>query len=239
MSIYDRAMAQLSTLEPVFGFNPAQVEQKDDAWHIMKAGVLSASNADKIVAKRDSEGRASYMASLINQICSCAIPDELPFKQLEHGNTYEPVARDALSAALGFVEIKELPFVYMDLNMRVGVSPDGLFDNTIVEIKAPYDGSNFIKFAAFGGNKKAWLWQAQFQIFATGAEQHIFAQYDPRMVLCQNLHHQVTDIDEKMQATLRDAVPSFIADMDEALNSLGVTFGQHWEYFKQQREGEI
>jgi hypothetical protein len=59
------------------------------------------------------------------------------------------------------------------------------------------------------------------------------------MVLCQNLHHQVTDIDEKMQATLRDAVPSFIADMDEALNSLGVTFGQHWEYFKQQREGEI
>jgi hypothetical protein len=41
-----------------------------------------------------------------------------------------------------------------------------------------------------------------------------------------------------MQATLRDAVQQFIADMDEALNSLGVTFGQHWDYFKQQRAGK-
>jgi exodeoxyribonuclease (lambda-induced) len=235
MSIYNRAMAQLESLESVFGFNPAQVQQKSADWHTMKLGVLSASNADKIVAKRDSEGRQSYMASLISQICSCTLPDELPFKQLEHGNLYEPAARDALSAALGFVEIKELPFMYMDNSLRIGVSPDGVFDETVVEIKAPFNVENYIKFAAFGGNKKAWKWQAQFQLFATKAEQHIFCQYDPRMVLCNNLHYSVTEKSEADQLTLSDAIPQFIADMNEALNSLGVTFGQHWEYLKQQR----
>jgi hypothetical protein len=49
------------------------------------------------------------------------------------------------------------------------------------------------------------------------------------------LHYSVTELSEADQATLRDALPQFIADMDEALNALGVTFGQHWEYLKQQR----
>jgi hypothetical protein len=175
------------------------------------------------------------MASLIIQICSCTLPDELPFKQLEHGNLYEPAARDALSVALGFVEIKELPFMYMDDSLRVGVSPDGVFGNSIVEIKAPFNGENYIKFAAFGGNKKAWKWQAQFQLFATQADEHIFCQYDPRMVLCNNLHYSVTEKSEADQATLRDAVPQFIEDMNAALDSLGVKFGDHWKYLKQQR----
>ncbi len=235
MSLYNRAIAQLKSLEPVFGFDPTVIQQKSADWHVLKLGVLSASNADKIVAKRDSEGRQSYMASLISQICSCTLPDELPFKQLEHGNLYEPAARDALSAALGFVEINELPFMYMDDSMRVGVSPDGVFGNSIVEIKAPFNGENYIKFAAFGGNKKSWKWQAQFQLFATQADEHIFCQYDPRMVLCNNLHYSVTEKSEADQATLRDAVPQFIEDMDAALNSLGVTFGDHWKYLKQQR----
>jgi len=235
MSIYDRAMAQLKAMENVFGFDPTVVDQKSADWHVMKLGVISASNADKVVMKRDSETRATYMASLISQICSCTLPDEMTFKQIEHGNTYEPVARDALSAALGFIEIKELPFLYMDQAMRVGVSPDGVFNDSIVEIKCPFNGENFIKFAAFGANKKAWRWQAQFQMFASGASEHIFCQYDPRMVLCNNLSYAKAELSDADHATLRDAIPQFIADMDEALNALGVTFGQHWEYLKQQR----
>lgn len=236
MNLYDQHMQRLSALQSVFGFNPAEVQQGSAEWLMMKLGVISASNADKVVAKRDSLGRATYMASLISQICSCIIPEEMNFKAMEHGKLYEPAARDALSVALGFVEIKELPFMFADESLRVGVSPDGLFNNSIVEIKCPHNGENFIKFAAFGDNKKEWRWQAQFQMFAGKAERHIFAQYDPRMVLCKNLSYSETEIDEADQKTLADAVPQFIADMDKALESLGVTFGDHWKYLRENRK---
>lgn len=239
MSIYDLHMQRLAKLTGVFGFNPAEIQQGSPEWLMLKLGVLSASNADKIVAKRDSVGRATYMASLISQICSCVIPDEMNFKAMEHGKLYEPAARDALGAALGFVEVKELPFMFMDESMRVGVSPDGVFDNTIVEIKCPFNGENFIKFAAFDDNKKEWRWQAQFQLFAGKADRHIFCQYDPRMVLCNNLHYIETDLVDADQKTLSDAVPQFILDLDNALDKFGVKFGDHWRHMTGERPAAV
>lgn len=232
MSIYEKALIQLNGLSEVFGFNPNEINQGDPAWHIMRAGVLSASNADKIVAKVGTQGRETYMASLISQICTCTLPDELPFKQLDHGKLYEPLARDALSVALGFIEIKELPFIYKDNSLRIGISPDGVSDNTVFEIKAPYNGENFFKFACFDSNKSAWRWQAQFQIYATQAERHIFAQYEPRAVLCNNLHYVETEINQADQKTIDDASQQFIFDLDKALDKMGVSFGRHWEYIR-------
>ena len=236
MSLYNTHIERLTNLQSVFGFDASQVQQGSADWLMLKLGVLSASNADKVVAKRDSATRATYMASLISQVCSCVIPEEMNFKAMEHGKLYEPAARDALSVALGFVNIQEIAFMFSDESLRVGVSPDGLFDNTIVEIKCPFNGENFIKFAAFETNKKDWAWQAQFQLFAGKADEHIFCQYDPRMVLCNNLHYVKTERDEAMQKTLADAIPQFIVDMDQALNKLGVTFGDHWQHIKNNRK---
>lgn len=235
MSIYDKAAKQLSGLADHFGFNPMEISQGDPSWHIMRAGVLTASNADKIVAKVGSAGRETYMASLISQICTCTLPDELPFKQLEHGKLYEPAARDALSVALGFIDIKELPFIYKDDSLRVGISPDGVSDNTVFEIKAPYNGENFFKFACFDSNKSSWRWQAQFQIYATQADRHIFTQYEPRAVLCNNLHYVETELNDADQKTIDDAVSQFVFDLDKALARMGVEFGDHWRYIKNQR----
>lgn len=236
MSIFDRAMAQLKAMENVFGFDPTTIEQGSLEWKIMRLGVLTASKADKIVAGKDTDGRATYMAELISDIVNCNSGDESNFKQTDWGKLYEPEARTALSAALGFADIKEIPLTYKDQSMRIAVSPDGVFGNVCCEIKAPFDGTNHIKHAAFDKVKPEWQWQRQFQIFGTGCEKHIFCTYDPRVILgANNLHYTETYPDDKKQATLRDAVPQFIADLDAALEKLGVTFGQHWEYLKQQR----
>ena len=232
MSIYDKAIKQLGSLSGRLGFNPLEVNQGEPEWHIMRAGVLTASNADKIVAKVGSAGRETYMASLISQICTCTLPDELPFKQLEHGKLYEPAARDALSVALGFINIKELPFIYKDDSLRVGISPDGVSDSTVFEIKAPYNGENFFKFACFDSNKSSWRWQSQFQIYATQAERHIFAQYEPRAALCNNLHFVETELNEADQKAIDDSVQQFVFDLDKALARMGVEFGDHWTHLK-------
>lgn len=232
MSIYDKAAKHLSGLTDRFGFNPMEINQGDPGWHVLRSGVLTASNADKIVAKVGTQGRETYMASLISQICTCTLPDELPFKQLEHGKLYEPAARDALSVALGFIDIKELPFIYKDDSLRVGISPDGVAGNTVLEIKAPYNGENFFKFACFDSNKSSWRWQAQFQIFAAEAECHVFAMYEPRSVLCNNLHFIETEVSIADQKTIEDASQQFVFDMDKALARMGVEFGQHWDHLK-------
>lgn len=175
------------------------------------------------------------MAELISEIVNCSSGDEMSFKQTEWGKKYEPAARDALSVALGFKEIKEIPLIYMDKNLRVAVSPDGCFDNVVCEIKAPFDATNHIKHMAFDKVKPEWQWQRQFQIFGSGCEKHIFCTYDPRAILGGNLHFTETYPDEKKQATLRDAVPQFISDLDKALEKIGTSFGCHWDYIKQNR----
>lgn len=235
MKLYDRAINQLASLEHVFGFDPSKVIQGSDDWRVMRFGCLTASKADKIVAGKDTDGRATYMAEIISDIINCASGDDSSFKQTEWGKLYEPEARDVLSVELGFVDIKEMPLIYMDESMRCAVSPDGVFDNTVCEIKAPYDGTNHVKHMAFDKVKPEWQWQRQFQLFGTGADQHVFCTYDPRVILSKNLHYTITDLDEKKQATLRDAVPQFIADLDAALLKLGVEFGAHWKYLKQNR----
>lgn len=235
MNLYDKHIKILQGLEPVFGFNPAEVEQGSTDWHFLRAGCLTASNADKILAKAGTQGRQTYMASLIGQICTCKAPEESSFKATEHGKLYESVARDALSVALGFVDIKELPFMFKDESLRVGVSPDGLFDNTIIELKCPLNAENFFNFAAFESNKSAWDKQAQFQMWATGAERHIFAHYHPDIVLCHNLSFKETEIDMAVQCELDEKVPAFIEELDAALEKLGVRFGDHHKYFQQNR----
>lgn len=235
MSLYDRAIAQLTELKPVFGFNPAQVQQGTKDWQHLKLGVLSASKADCIVAGKETAKRQGYMASLINQVCTMTIEDDRPFKQLEHGKLYEGVARDILSVELGFVDIKEVPFIFMDDSLRVGVSPDGVFDNAIIELKSPYNGENFFRFKCFDYNKKEWVLQCQFQIYAAKAERHIFSMYEPRAKLCNPLFKIETQIDDAEQKRLADAIPQFLSDMDKELEKLGVKFGDHFNYLKNNR----
>lgn len=54
MSLYNTHIERLAKLQSVFGFDASQVRQGSADWLMLKLGVLSASNADKIVAKRDS-----------------------------------------------------------------------------------------------------------------------------------------------------------------------------------------
>lgn len=238
MSLYNTHIERLANLQSVFGFDASQVQQGSKEWHLLKLGILSASKADCIVAGKETAKRQEYMASLINQICTMHIEEEKQFKQLEHGKKYEGPARDLLSVELGFVDIKEIPFMYMDESLRVGVSPDGIFDNTIIELKSPFDGTNYFRFMLFEHNKKEWALQCQFQLYATKADRHVFAMYEPRAKLCSPLCMSETVKDDKEQERLANAIPEFIADMDKALGKLGVKFGDHFAYLKSLRAGE-
>lgn len=217
----------LEAFEKKFGYKISGAQQQSEAWFKAKLGVLSASNAYKIVAKKDSETRHTYMCELIGQICT-GLYKEISTASMDWGNQNEDAARAYYEFSTG-LKLTPLPFIFLDNTFREGCSPDAFVnDKKGAEIKCPYDTTNFIKFLVSDHIKPEWKWQHQHTLRVTGAEEWDFCEYDPRMLL-KPMKIFKAQKDEKMQKTLADAAPQFIADMDVLLAEIGIEFGTQWK----------
>ena len=221
----------LSSLTPRLGFDLSKVEQGSTEWLISKLGVLSASNVEKILAGKTTQGRQTYMAELVAQVCTGEMP-ELDAKQLRWGRDHEAAARSAYEFATGET-IEQVPFIFKDDSMRVGCSPDGLIKgkNKGLELKCPFSTKVYIEFLTCDKIKPEYVKQCQFSMWITGASEWDFANYDPRMN--KNMIKIVTlKRDEEMMKEFDVAVPAFIDDMDKMLKKAGFSFGDQWQQIK-------
>lgn len=217
----------LKAFEKKFGLPVLGAQQQSATWFKTKLGVGSGSNASKIVAKRDSETRATYLASLVAQVCT-GICDEFMSKECEWGRINEDAARSSYEFESGN-EIIQAPFVFKDDTFRCGCSPDGFVGaNRGVEIKCPYNTANFIKFITEDKIRPEYQWQVQFAMWVTGAEIWDFVQFDPRMKK-SNIKVFPVERDEAKQKQLNECVPEFLQDMDWALAKIGINFGDQWK----------
>ena len=217
---------QLQQFENTFGFPITGAKQGSDAWFNLKLGVISASNASKVVAKKDSETRNTYMTELIAQICT-GDQEELNSKFLDWGNTYEAAARSCYEFASG-LNVTQVPFVFKDGLYREGCSPDGLVNaKKGAEIKCPYNAVHYVKFFLQDKIKPEYNWQNQFTMRCLDADEWDMVQYHPLMK-ASPIKVLTVERDEAMQKTLADAVPQFIEDMDKMLTQIGVKFGDQW-----------
>lgn len=216
----------LKSFENKFGIPISDAVQGSDAWFKLKLGVLSASNASKIVAKKDSETRATYMAELVAQVAT-GIMEEISSKYLDWGNQHEDAARSCYEFETG-ADMIQLPFVFKDNSFREGCSPDGIVsDKKGAEIKCPFNSVHYIKFLTDDKIKPEYVWQYQFTLRVMDADEWDFVQYDPRMKVSPLKVLTVTK-DEEKQKTLADACPQFISDMDKMLEQIGMKFGTQW-----------
>lgn len=218
--------AILDSYQKKYGVAAFDIKQGSPEWLKLKLGVISASNASKVVAKKDSETRATYMAELVAQVCT-ADSEELNSKYLDWGKDHEDAARSSYEFSEGVV-IQQVPFVYMDESHREGCSPDGIIgESKGVEIKCPYNAVHFIKFLTEDKIKPEYVWQYQYCMRVTGATEWDFVQYHPNMKKTP-LKVLLVGRDDEKQKTLADAVPQFILDMDKMLEKIGVNFGDQW-----------
>ncbi len=227
MKTLNQINTQLSEFEKQFGFPITDAKQGSDAWFNLKLGVLSASNASKIVAGKTTEGRNTYMSELVAQICT-GDQEELNSKYLDWGNQYEAAARSCYEFSTG-QNITQVPFVFKDGLYREGCSPDGIVnDKKGVEIKCPYNAVHYVKFALEDKIKPEYKWQCQFTLRVMDADEWDFTQYHPLMK-ASPIKTITVFRDEEMQKTLADAVPQFVSDMDKMLERLGIKFGDQWK----------
>lgn len=216
----------LESFENKFNTTVLNAKQGSDEWFNLKLGVISASNASKVVAKKDSETRNTYMMELVAQICT-GDQEELNSKYLEWGNQFEAAARSSYEFESG-QNIIQVPFVFKDEDFREGCSPDGIInDKKGVEIKCPYNAVHYVKFLSDDKIKPEYVWQYQFTMRVMGSDEWDFVQYHPNMKT-KPLKILTVKKDLEKQKQLDDSVPQFIEDMDAILKKIGIKFGDQW-----------
>lgn len=225
MKTLSKITETLKQFEGTYGIDIVNAEQGSEAWLKAKLGVISASNISKVVAKKDSETRATYMAELVAQVCT-GDQEELNSKALDWGRAHEAAARSSYEFAAD-CKIEQVPFVFKDENFREGASPDGLLGLKGLELKCPYNAVHYVKFFCNDKIKKEYEWQANYCMRILGAMEWDFVQYHPNMRV-NPIKILTLEIDEEKQKTLDDAVPQFIHEMDGMLEKLGVEWGSQW-----------
>jgi hypothetical protein len=213
----------LKTFEAKYKIPIVGAEQQSEAWFQVKLGVLSASNASKILAKKGTDTRNTYMCELVAQVCT-GLMEEINNKYVNWGNQHEEAARSSLAFELE-QPFDKIPFVFKDASFRVGASPDSI--NPFGEIKCPFNSVHYVKFLCDDKLKPEYVAQNQFQIWVCDTDSWLAAQYDPRMK-SKPLHHIIVKRDEETMKAFDDLVPAFIQDMDAMLKKAGASFGDQW-----------
>ncbi len=246
MKTVDQLLHDLAVLRPVFGFNPPEIDQTSDEWHMLRLGVFTASKAECLIKKKHgSKGteygtdylpasskdskRNTYLMELVSEVATGRSPNEVSAKPLQWGRDNEDLARATYEAAT-FSTVNTMPFIYKDTDLRAGISPDGLISDNRggLELKCPWASKVFIEFLADETIKHEYRHQCQFSIWVTGADYWDFASFDPRMINTKKLHHVRIERCEKAMAVFDEAYIDFVTDMDKALDRIGATFGQQW-----------
>lgn len=227
MKSLEQIQNTLKAFENRFGLLTNGAQQGSEAWLLTKLGVISASNASKVVAGEKTETRATYMAELVGQVATSVV-EEINSKYMQWGHEHEGAARTSYEFAQN-VEVTQLPFAFKDETFRIGCSPDGITSAGVpVEIKCPYNTTNFVQFLTAEKIKPDYVWQYQFQLWVLEADKMDFVQYDPRMRVSP-LHILTVGRDEEKIKAFEDLVPKFISDMDAMLSKIGLTFGEQWK----------
>lgn len=213
-----------------YGLDLIQAEQGSAEWLTAKLGVLSASNAEAILAGEKTATRQTYMAELVAQIATGQV-NELSAAALTWGKENEDAARAAYEFETGET-IETYSFIFKDDSFRVGISADGIFaDKKGVEIKCPFASKNYVEFLTCDKIKPEWQKQCQFSMWSLGVDEWEFCQFDPRMK--KNPFRRVTiNKDPEMMEKFDEAVPKFIEDMNKMLDRAGFKFGDQWERLK-------
>jgi len=157
------------------------VEQGSDEWLAMRAGVITASGASMIVTPtgKMSSQMVKYACQLAGErALNRPSDDSIKSFWMKRGNIMEDGARLAYQM-LTENDVKTVGFVYMNHDLSVGCSPDGLVgDDGGVEIKSPKLGTHMM-YLYENTVPSEYLLQVQASLYITGRKWWDFFSYYP------------------------------------------------------------
>lgn len=154
--------------------------QGTDEWLQARLGVVTASNFSKVFTTTGklSTSREGLINQLIAENLTNQPTDFFKSEAMARGNELEPQARSMFELMMD-VDVQEVGLIKMD-GYEIGCSPDGLFDDTGIEIKCPLPATH----CAYLRAEKlptTYVQQVQGTMFVLGLERYWFMSFHPDM----------------------------------------------------------
>jgi hypothetical protein len=208
----------------MFNLHIDSAAQGTPQWLAARAGYITGSRADDIVARRkDGQPTAAYHDYLVQLVVErlTGEPQEtgIVTPWMTRGTELEPYARAALEQALD-APIFECGFITWQTDTpRVGCSIDGYSGSSvadcIVELKCPKPTTH-LRYAKMDGLPPEHYAQVLHNLWVTGASRAVFASYCPQMPLGLQLivrHVPRTTVEHAL-----DAYGAQVAAFDVSVN---------------------
>ncbi len=162
-----------------------KAEQRSELWFASRAGRVTGSKADAVLAKiksGEAAARRDYRLQLAVETITGKPMDEGVFVNaaMQHGIDCEPLARAAIEDRLGLV-VHETGFLACE-DIMAGCSLDGHCGDfrEIVEIKCP-KSSTHVGYLKAGRLPPDYVAQVSHNLWVTGAEACHFVSFDDRL----------------------------------------------------------
>ena len=170
------------------------IEQGTKEWRDVRKLKFTASNANTIIA--NGKGLQTLVDEMLAEYYSSGnypeYTDEYKNYQMKRGNDYEEQARKIYEFETGN-KVKQVGFI--ELDDRVGVSPDGLIgDDGLIEIKNHSD-KVFMRLAETKKIDKKYIDQMQMQMFVSGRSWCDYFAFNPNFNPCYVIIRIKKDID--------------------------------------------
>ncbi len=204
-----------------------EVEQNSPEWHVLRAGIPTASEFSNIVTPAKWEPSASqerYLNALVHERRIGFSEDEFQSDDMRWGNEYEQDAVDCYEFQNEVSTVK-IGFVTDD-RKRYGASPDRFVgEDGLVEIKCP-KGSTHVGYMRNRSIEKEKLPQLMGQLLLTGRKYVDIVSYHPKWepVIIR------VERDEQKIETLRTLLESFCDRLDAEWQKLSADTLRNTKY---------
>ena len=161
------------------------IEQRSEAWYEARCGRVTGTRFSDLVAGESTKTYKSLISDIACEIITHRQDEGYTNAAMEHGIETEPDARAEYEAVMG-VKVAEVGFIMRDeidkYHDWVGISPDGLTPDGMIEIKCPMMRTH-IEYIEGGKLPTEYRYQVQGQLFVTGLPYCDFVSYVEDMKL--------------------------------------------------------
>lgn len=157
-------------------------DQRSEEWQSARLGIPTASEFDKILTPATgklSTQAGAYRHRLLAEWLTGRAADSYNGGWIPRGVEMEAEARTYYEM-LTDRTVEQVGFIFKDKRRLVGCSPDGLFDDTGMEIKCPAPGTH-VRYLLDNSLPVDYILQVQGAMWITGAKQWEWLSYHPDM----------------------------------------------------------
>jgi len=192
------------------------IEQRSEAWYEARCGRVTGTRFSDLVAGESTKTYKSLVSDIACEIITDRQETGYVNAVMEHGIETEPEARAEYETVIG-TKVTEVGFIMRDeidkYHDWVGISPDGLTPDGMIEIKCPMMRTH-LEYIEGGKMPTDYRYQVQGQLFVTGLPYCDFVSY------VEDMKPFIIRVfpDEELFAEFEKRLDKLIIDVTEKLN---------------------